>query len=131
MLIGFSATTSVSAEKAVRRSNPKPAQYTYVTNTSLAQVLAYEPNSFQWLATFTCGAYTVCLAGPERTFTERTAANPVAHNIWIRTLPTPFGGVIDTAWMLLALHANEEGLPSEFCRFKFYGQHPIVPGSAA
>jgi hypothetical protein len=52
-----------------------------------------------WLATFTDGAYTVTLAGPERTFTEPSAAQPVVTSVWVRVLPAPFDGTVDTGWL--------------------------------
>jgi hypothetical protein len=64
-----------------------------------------------WLATLTDGAYTVVLAGPIRTFTEPTAAHPVTHATWVRTLPSPFDGNVDTTWLTHALNANEQAVP--------------------
>ena len=64
-----------------------------------------------WLATFTDGAYTVTLAGPVRTFTESTAAHPVRHGVWVRTLPAPFEGNVDSAWLKSALKANKKAVP--------------------
>jgi hypothetical protein len=64
-----------------------------------------------WLATFTAGAYTVTLAGPVRTFTESTAAHPVRHGVWVRTLPAPFEGNVDSAWLKSALKANKKAVP--------------------
>jgi hypothetical protein len=45
-----------------------------------------------WLATLTDGAYTVTLAAPIRTFAQPTAAHPVTHAIWLRSLPVLFDG---------------------------------------
>ena len=59
-----------------------------------------------WLATYTLGAYTVALKGPSRSFWEPSAAHPLSHEIWIRTLPQPFGGAVDQTWLALALGAN-------------------------
>ncbi len=64
-----------------------------------------------WLATLTDGAYTVTLAGPVRTFSEPTAAHTVTHEVWVRTLPAPFDGDVDTTWLAHALKANEEAVP--------------------
>jgi len=63
-----------------------------------------------WLATFTAGARTVRLRGSARTFDEPTA-QPVAHAIWVRTLPEPFGGDVDAAWLSQALEANRALVP--------------------
>ena len=59
--------------------------------------------SGQWLATFTNGAYTVTLAGPERTFTDPNGRNPVVSHVWVRTLPRPFDGQVDQDWLNKAL----------------------------
>jgi hypothetical protein len=64
-----------------------------------------------WLATFTDGAYTVTLAGPIRTFTEPTAAHAVTHGVWVRALPAPFDGTMDSAWLKSALKLNKQAAP--------------------
>jgi hypothetical protein len=51
-----------------------------------------------WVATFTDGASTVALAGPERTFDEPTATHGVTTDAWVRLLPAPFDGEVDVAW---------------------------------
>ena len=65
----------------------------------------------KWLATMTDGAYTVTLAGPLRTFSEPTAADPVRHGVWVRTLPAPFDGNVDSTWLKSALQANKQAVP--------------------
>jgi hypothetical protein len=60
-----------------------------------------------WLATLTDHAYTVILAGPRRVFAESSAPDTVTHRTWVRTLPVPFDGDVDTAWLERALDANE------------------------
>ena len=65
----------------------------------------------EWLATFTDCAYTVTLAGPVRTFSEPSAAHPVTHGVWVRTLPAPFDGKVNSTWLNYALKANEEAVP--------------------
>jgi hypothetical protein len=52
-----------------------------------------------WVATFTDGASTVRLAGPERTFAEASAADPVVSTTWVRVLPAPFDGTVDMDWL--------------------------------
>lgn len=64
-----------------------------------------------WLATFTKGAYTVTMAGPQRTFTETGVTPAVTHAVWVRTLPTPFAGDIDMNWMSVARDANKRESP--------------------
>jgi NlpC/P60 family len=65
----------------------------------------------KWLAMLTDGAYTVTLTGPRRTFAEPAAADSVTHTIWVRTLPRPFDGSVDTTWLTDALKANEKRFP--------------------
>jgi cell wall-associated NlpC family hydrolase len=65
----------------------------------------------KWLATMTDGAYTVTLSGPVRVFSEPTAAHPVTHRVWVRTLPAPFDGKVDSTWLKYALKANKEAVP--------------------
>ncbi len=62
-------------------------------------------------ATLTLGASTVGLSGPQRLFAEPTAADPVSHAVWVRTLPAPFDGSIDPAWLEDAFAANRSGVP--------------------
>ncbi|MBD2078311.1 C40 family peptidase [Phormidium sp. FACHB-592] len=67
-----------------------------------------------FFALFTYGAYTVTLAGPERTLFEREETKgdvSVKHTIWVRTYPKPFTGELDTAWFEKALEANKQGVP--------------------
>ena len=55
-----------------------------------------------WVATFTDGAYTVSLAGAARVFTEPNDTAVVSHATWVRTLPQPFTGQVDEAWLSAA-----------------------------
>jgi cell wall-associated NlpC family hydrolase len=86
--------------------------------------------SRQWIATFTKGASTVVLAGPTRTFNERTAASSVTHPFWVRTLPEPFSGTVDYRWLKAALAANQAGVPDIFEIAMEYieGAPPIMDG---
>jgi hypothetical protein len=63
----------------------------------------------RWLATFTEGARTVRLRGPERTLREGSAA--VTHETWVRCLGRPFGWSLDFGWLEAALEANEKNAP--------------------
>jgi cell wall-associated NlpC family hydrolase len=65
----------------------------------------------KFLAMFTDGAYTVTLKGPRRTFAESTAADSVIHSVWVRTLPKPFVGNPNAAWLVSALQANARKIP--------------------
>lgn len=89
--------------------------YKFVTLADPYRVEAYYGNV--WVATFTDASYTVTLAGPSRTFTETNTVNgqtytaTVSHSTWVRTLPAPFGGRVNTTWLANALAANRAGVP--------------------
>ncbi len=56
------------------------------------------------MATFTVRARTVTVRGPVRTFTEpSTTTATVTSKVWVRLLPKPFDGVVDTSWLVAAL----------------------------
>lgn len=57
----------------------------------------------RWAATFTDGARSVTLTGPERTFQEATTPDRVTAAIWVRLLPQPFDGHVDQEWLASAL----------------------------
>lgn len=52
-----------------------------------------------WRATFTDGASTVLVRGPSRTFVESTTGATVTTSNWVRVLPKPFAGAVDTDWL--------------------------------
>jgi hypothetical protein len=51
------------------------------------------------VATFTVGARTVVVRGPERVFAESTTAATVTTTSWVRLLAEPFTGTVDRAWL--------------------------------
>lgn len=55
------------------------------------------------LATFTRGARTVSLRGPQRHFAESTTSAVVRTTTWVRLLAQPFDGRVDPAWLGAAL----------------------------
>lgn len=57
--------------------------------------------SGRWIATFTNGSRTVAMSGPERTFAETSAS--VVTSTYVRLLPAPFSGTVDTRWLDAAL----------------------------
>ncbi len=79
--------SSTSSDGLVYRRMTSPAR----TVVSMA--------SGQWVATFTDGAATVTIAGSERTFSEPSATSAVRSTTWVRVLPAPFTGTVDTAWL--------------------------------
>ena len=50
-------------------------------------------------------------SGPRRRFSEPTAADAVTHTVWVRTLPKPFTGTVDEAWLTAAVQANALRVP--------------------
>jgi hypothetical protein len=77
---------------------------TYVTKrlTGPERTIVYSATG-TWLATLTDGARTVGLRGPSRTFGESTTTATVTTTVWVRILPRPFTGTVDTSWLSLAL----------------------------
>lgn len=59
-------------------------------------------SSGSWVATFTYGSRTVALDGPKRTFSEPTAASAVITSTYVRLLPAPYSGTVDSAWLRAA-----------------------------
>ena len=94
------------------------------------ELIALVTTEADWIATLTFGASTVRLIGPERTFAEPTAAFAVRHDTWVRTLPEPFSGSTDRAWLDNALEANRSGLPDILAISMQYlrGAPPIYDG---
>jgi hypothetical protein len=57
----------------------------------------------RWTATFTDGARSVVLSGPERTYEDATIPEHVTTSVWVRLLPMPFAGDVDRSWLASAL----------------------------
>ena len=55
------------------------------------------------VATFTLGARTVPVRGPERVFAESTTTATVTTTSWVRLLPTAFAGTVDHGWLAARL----------------------------
>lgn len=55
------------------------------------------------LATLTDGSRSVVLTGPARTLAESGTTATVTARSWVRLLPAPFAGVVDSAWLASAL----------------------------
>ena len=84
----------------------KPYSYQTLTEPDRLEVRDTENN---WLSTFTLGTYTVTMTGSERTFSEPGVS--VRHTAWVRALPTPFNGQLDSDWPAQALEANQQQVP--------------------
>ena len=77
--------------------------FTYQRSSDPARTIVTDSATGRWLATYTDGAYTASLAGPSRTFSERTASYSVKSSTWVRVLPKPFDGRVDKSWLKQAL----------------------------
>jgi len=97
-----------STEEPTRKDDDALASYVVRKQGATSTVSS---SSGAWIATFTTGARTVTLAGPERTFAEPSARSPVRHTTWVRLLSKPFSGGIESAWLKAARSANEKGTP--------------------
>jgi cell wall-associated NlpC family hydrolase len=119
--LGIICLAGVTAQ-AVQANQTKSAAATIVVDVYANQ---------HWIASFTKGSSSVILAGPTRTFSEPTAANPVTHSFWVRTLPSPFTGTVDQAWLQAALAANQAGIPDIFGIAMQYitGAPPVLDGA--
>lgn len=78
---------------------PAPASPTYVFERRAAPARTVVTRGGAWVATFTDGARTVTLAGPERTLAEPGVAASVTTSTWVRVLAAPFTGTVDQKWL--------------------------------
>jgi cell wall-associated NlpC family hydrolase len=92
---GFSAFPAPGGDV----SPPALGKELVVTENGEAGTTEVSNSAGEWLATFTLGARTVAVAGPERTFDEDTAAAPVVTSTYVRLLPEPFAGGVDEEWL--------------------------------
>ncbi|WP_189337474.1 NlpC/P60 family protein [Arthrobacter sp. AFG7.2] len=79
-----------------------PEEYVVTEKSGTSQAEVYD-NAGEWIATFTYGAQTVALAGPQRTFTEPGTTAAVVSSIHVRLLPEPFTGAVDQHWLRSAV----------------------------
>ncbi len=112
-------TASASGSYAFRRASDPP------------RTEVVDPVDAHWIATFTDDSYTVALRGPTRTFSETTATSSVTHEVWVRTLPSPFGGTVDGEWLDAARAANENNVADVLALAMQYvkGAPPLYEGS--
>ena len=80
------------------QTSPTPSgEFSYSRQGDSARTVVTEPAG-KWVATFTDKAYTVSLAGSERTFAETAERDGVTYtaqvtgSTWVRVLPRPFDG---------------------------------------
>ncbi len=60
------------------------------------------------VATFTTGARTVTVRGPNRTFAESTTTATVTTASWVRLLAAPFSGAVDYTWLAQRLEDRSD-----------------------
>jgi cell wall-associated NlpC family hydrolase len=100
----LAAVGALPAEALSATSPESTASGSYVITrlTNPARTAVFSSTG-AWLATLTVGARTVALHGPSRTFGESTTTATVTTGVWVRILPKPFTGTVDTTWLILAL----------------------------
>ena len=94
-------TADTAGRQARYRLSATTWSYRQLSGPARVQVL---DGSKEPLATFTLGARTVTLRGAARTLAEPgTTAATVVSRTYVRLLPRPFGGSVDTTWLRAAL----------------------------
>ncbi len=92
-------TTAIMGESTAVLS-PQATGYNYTTSTVNGVTKVDITDANGWLATFTKGAVTATVRGQVRSFSEpATTSAKVSHNVWVRLLPAPFNGNVDTDWL--------------------------------
>ena len=102
------AVSNASPDRRASRGAAMALQVRRLTNPDRTEIT---DTRRRWMARFTDGATTVTSSGPRRRFSEPTAADAVTHTVWVRTLPKPFTGTVDEAWLTAALQANALRVP--------------------
>jgi NlpC/P60 family len=82
--------------------------YTYPKAENPRRVAVTDSDD-HWIATYTLGSHTVTLTGPTRSLIEGSVS--VTHSTWVRMLPLPFDGVINSTWLDDAQTANLQAIP--------------------
>lgn len=85
----------VVAASLLGLSSPTSAATKEVTSGSVTTVT----DAGGWSATFTRGARTVTVRGPQRTLGEPGVSPTVTSNIWVRILPKAFAGSVNYSWL--------------------------------
>jgi hypothetical protein len=110
LLLAVMMDVSTAALAFPTRGRPREDLHPHMASANYRIIPAKDPDRTivqrpdgQVVATFTRGARTVSLAGPRRVFSEPSAAHPVVSHIYVRLLPEPFEGKVDTSWLERAL----------------------------
>ncbi len=99
---GKTRTAPVTGSTSSTTTSADPSAWTFVRASSPARTLVKDADG-RLLATLTDGSRSVVLTGPSRTFGESTTTATVRTSAWVRLLPRPFTGVVDTTWLSAAL----------------------------
>ena len=103
LLVPPGRATAGTADIADVAGTTDIAAWTYRTLSAPSRVQVLDAGS-RPLATFTVGARTVTVRGPARVFSEpATTTARVTSTTWVRLLPGPFNGTVDTVWLEGAL----------------------------
>ncbi len=100
--ISFAASQPPAAAAGERRSRTTTTSSFVMTRAADPPRTVVTDTSGAWIATFTDGTRTVTLAGPSRRFAEGNTAATVTTSTWVRVLPAPFSGIVDTSWLTSA-----------------------------
>src|SRR4029453_11694601 len=107
---GLTSPCSGGARRGASRMS-----FAYQTLTNPDRIRVTENGA--WVATFTIGCYTVTLAGPARTFSEKFRSDGATRTVTgppstgVRGAPGPVDATIDERWLTRALAANRAGTP--------------------
>jgi hypothetical protein len=93
------AAKVVSSVKTATKANQPTTKMTPTTTPAPKQITVYAAEG-KPVATFTIGARTVLMHGPERTFTDPDSTTvTIKTTDWVRVYPSIFTGTVDQAWV--------------------------------
>lgn len=97
VLVVFAGAT-VSPAAAGKPPKRSTSGYVLTRASDPARTIASTADG-TWVATFTDGASTVVVAGPDVTLTEPEVRAKVKSKLRVRILASPFQGTVNTAWL--------------------------------
>lgn len=102
LVVPSQASAAKGTTKTAVSSATSTSGWTFTRASSPGRTLVKD-SSGTLLATYTDGSRSVVLTGPARTFAESTTSATVRTTSWVRLLPSPSQGQVDTAWLASAL----------------------------